>query len=153
MRKTILTIFCSLFFISLLAQQRNFWKPVNESTVGRDLFAQSNTERPVAYKIFQLDETSFKTSMASAPSEKIISASRSSFIISFPMPDGSIKQFRVVDAPVMAPELANEPSHDCGIAERGGGPTCAIGSPLRRTRIGFFVRFTLARIAKQVALK
>ena len=56
-------------------------------------------------------------------------------------------------SPVMAPELANEPSHDCGIEEGGGGPTCAIGSPLRRTRIGFFVRFTLARIAKQVALK
>lgn len=56
-------------------------------------------------------------------------------------------------SPVMAPELESEPSHDCGIDEGGGGPTCAIGSPLRRTRIGFFVRLTRARIAKHVALK
>ena len=55
-------------------------------------------------------------------------------------------------SPSISPELENEPSHDGGMDEGGGGTTCAIGSPLRRTRIGFFVRLTRARIAKHLAL-
>jgi len=106
MRKLLLLFLTGFLFSGLMAQDFNFWTPVNEAAVGRDIFAASNSQRPPAYKIFQLNEGAFKQRLALAPKETAIPASRSTFIISFPMPDGSIEQFRIVDAPVMAPELA-----------------------------------------------
>ena len=95
-------IVCAVIMVS--AQQPNFWSPVNESTISKDLFA--NRFKPEAYKIFQLNDLSFRTEMQNAPSEKIQRVSRSSFIISIPDADGKIERFRVVEAPVMDPQLA-----------------------------------------------
>ena len=93
-----------LFSSGLLAQQLNFWNLVNESSIGKNLFA--NSQRPPAYKIFELNFDGFKLAMSQAPSEKIVAASHSSFVVSFPMPDGRLEQFKIVDAPVMDPALA-----------------------------------------------
>ena len=59
---------------------------------------------------------------------------------------------RASDVPRISPESEKEPSQDGDIDGGGGGMTCAIGSPLRSTRMGFRVRLTRSRRAKQVAL-
>jgi hypothetical protein len=104
MRKFTLTLFTALFFSGLLAQQNNFWTTVNESAVGKNLFA--NSRRPAAYKLFQLNDANFKQHLSAAPSEKTVSANNSSFIVSFPNAAGQLEQYRVVEAPVMHPDLA-----------------------------------------------
>jgi hypothetical protein len=58
----------------------------------------------------------------------------------------------LIISPRISPVPAKEPSHVGDTAGGGGGTTCAMGSPFRSTKIGFFVRFTFASKAKQVAL-
>src|SRR2546427_7077918 len=55
-------------------------------------------------------------------------------------------------SPVILPVALKEPNQEAGLFGGGGGTICAIGSPLRVTRIGLPVRFTLANRARQVAL-
>src|SRR3989449_11652310 len=55
-------------------------------------------------------------------------------------------------SPVILPVALKEPNQEAGLLGGGGGTICAIGSPLRVTRIGLPVRFTLANRARQVAL-
>jgi subtilisin-like proprotein convertase family protein len=93
-----------VFFISANAQNKNFWAPVNESSINRDLFA--NRYKPSAYKIFHLNETNFATDVSHAPSEKNVAVSGSAFIISVPNADGQIEKYKIVEAPVMDPSLA-----------------------------------------------
>src|SRR5437879_4241345 len=53
-------------------------------------------------------------------------------------------------SPVILPVALKKPSQDAGFSGGGGGAIWAIGSPLRVTRIGLPVRFTLAKRARQV---
>ncbi len=105
MRKFTLVLFTGLLCVAATGQQRNFWSLVDESSIGRSLFI--NSPKPPVYKIFQLNDASFKSAMALAPSERVVAANRSTFIVSFPMPNGGVEQFRVVNAPVMDPALAS----------------------------------------------
>src|SRR5688500_11185568 len=102
MKLSIVIVVC-LWCADGLAQSPNYWSPVNEAAVGRDLFAASKSQRPTSFKLFQLNETVFRQYMRLAPSEKVVSAKNSVFIVSFPNADGLLQQFRVVDAPVMHP--------------------------------------------------
>ncbi len=104
MRKLSLQLFAVLFSVASFGQQHNFWTLTDESTVGKNFFATS--QRPPVYKIFQLSDAAFKLTLLQAPSEKLVSASHSSFIVSFPLPNGGVEQFRIVDAPVMDQALA-----------------------------------------------
>lgn len=93
-------LWCSL---SAVAQQ-NFWNTVNEGSVGRNLFEAK--QRPAAYKIFQLNETAFRSALQTAPTEKLVPVAQSPFIISMPDANGQLQSFKVVEAPVMDPLLA-----------------------------------------------
>lgn len=95
-----------LFSAVTFGQQTDFWTLSNEGEADRDLFLAAKSQRPSAFKIFKLNEAAFKSRMANAPSEKTVSAFNSGFIVSFPVADGSLQQFRVVDAPCMEPGLA-----------------------------------------------
>ncbi|HXU26569.1 MAG TPA: zinc-dependent metalloprotease family protein, partial [Bacteroidia bacterium] len=61
---------------------------------------------PKKYKVFHLGDNNFKNALWASPDEKQVDLASSSAIIQLPMPDGTLKQFRVVQSPVMAPELA-----------------------------------------------
>ncbi|HKC67459.1 MAG TPA: zinc-dependent metalloprotease family protein, partial [Bacteroidia bacterium] len=61
---------------------------------------------PKKYKVFHLVDDSFKNALWASPDEKQVNLANSPAIIELPMPDGSLKKFRVVQSPVMAPELA-----------------------------------------------
>src|SRR5687767_9878001 len=99
MKKLVLTLAVISITILVAAQERNFWTPVSESSINKNLFA--SRLRPQQYQLFRLQEASMKTNLRNAPSEKNISASASSFIITVPTGNGKFERFSVVDAPVM----------------------------------------------------
>src|SRR5688500_9964676 len=99
MKKLVLTLAVISITILVTAQERNFWTPVSESSINKNLFA--SRLRPQQYHLFKLQEASMKTNLRNAPSEKNISASASSFIITVPTGNGKFERFSVVDAPVM----------------------------------------------------
>ena len=106
MRNFLLSLFAGLMFSSAFGQSRSFWSMTDESQAGVDLFQASKSKRPSAFKLFRLDETAFKQFMANAPHERNVPVSASPFIVDFPMPDGSVQKFRVVNAPSMEEGLA-----------------------------------------------
>lgn len=84
--------------------KKNFWKPVDNASLRTDAF--KTHFQPEKFISFQLDENGIKAELANVPSERKVSSSNSSFIISVPNPQGKMESFRVVEAPVMAPALA-----------------------------------------------
>ncbi|MDZ4806706.1 MAG: M12 family metallo-peptidase [Bacteroidota bacterium] len=103
MRKILLSLSLLLCSYALLAQN-NFWRQVDESSVGRNLFA--GRHKPSSFKLFQLNETAFENAARLAPSERTVSVQQSDFIITIPNPNGELERYKVVDAPVMDPALA-----------------------------------------------
>ena len=77
---------------------------MDESWLSADRFP--NGSKPKAYKVFQLKSSIMTEELKRAPSEKSVSASTSSFILSVPNAEGVIERYRVVNAPVMHPDLA-----------------------------------------------
>ncbi|MBK8087138.1 MAG: hypothetical protein IPK31_03825 [Chitinophagaceae bacterium] len=103
MRKSLLF---SLFVFICVATygQQNLWQQMDESWLSADRFP--NGSKPKAYKVFQLKSSIMTEELKRAPSEKSVSASNSSFILSVPNAEGVIERYRVVNAPVMHPDLA-----------------------------------------------
>jgi hypothetical protein len=104
MRKFIVLLFAIAFSLTLWGQNRNFWKPVTESSLDKNVFLER--KRPSDFRLFQLEAVALKADLGNVPSEKGVSAERSSFILSIPDPDGNILDYKVVEAPVMDPVLA-----------------------------------------------
>ena len=104
-RTLLLAIIC-LPLISAPAQNAGsagkLWHSVEDLAPGRPL--ANPWMVPAAFKAFRLDPSGLAELLAHAPSEKNSAASPS--VISLPMPDGSLAQFRFVESPIMAPELA-----------------------------------------------
>ena len=90
--------------ITLVAQQRNYWKASDDSKINKSLI--SSPTMPKIYQIFELNNAAFIASMAAAPSERNIDAEHSNFIVSFPTSNGNVEQFKIVEAPVMHADLA-----------------------------------------------
>lgn len=104
MRKKIIIFLVALSSLAANAQQRNFWSPVSESQINRNIFQER--VRPAAFQLFKLQENLLKTDLQNAPSENAVAAKTSSFIITIPNPAGQFEEYRVVEASVMHPDLA-----------------------------------------------
>jgi len=103
--KKILSFSLSLLVCLILnAQDKNFWTPVNEQAINKNVFA--GKYKPREYKLFSLNETSLKADLSNAPSEKNITPVNSSFILTIPTADGQAERFTAVSSPVMDPVLA-----------------------------------------------
>ena len=61
---------------------------------------------PQKYLSFKLQTAEFLSLLAKAQNEKALQIQQSAAIISLPLPNGLIQRFRVVESPVMAPELS-----------------------------------------------
>jgi PKD repeat protein len=88
---------------NLLLAQTKLWTPVSETTIN------TNGERlivPIKYKTFHADMDALETILSSAPHEQDTKLEKSGVILELPMPDGSVKKFRVIESPVMEPGLA-----------------------------------------------
>jgi hypothetical protein len=82
---------------------KQLWKPINEkeiTPVGTRVIV------PQKYKTYHLVDNNLKEALWAAPTEKEVRLQNSPAIIDLPMPDGTMKKYRVVYSPVMAPELA-----------------------------------------------
>ncbi len=83
-------------------KQQGFWSSTTESKI------KLTGERviiPQKSKTFRLVNDNLKKALYSAPHENNVRLQESQTIIDLPMPDGTLKKFRVVESPVMAPEL------------------------------------------------
>ena len=99
MKKTITLASIIISCLSINAQSNKvLWKEVGENQINitgkRDIV-------PEKYKTFHLDINSLKTLLASAPLDKNTPVEYSSVVISLPMPDGTIKDFKLSESPVM----------------------------------------------------
>lgn len=88
--------------------QNDYWKPVSQKdaasfTKTTEIFP--GRFKPAAYKLFALNKNIFAGILKHSPSEKLIPADNSSFIISIPLSDGSIEKFRITESSVMEPGL------------------------------------------------
>jgi hypothetical protein len=108
MKKTspfnLLIIFC-LLLSGAIAQNTpdNFWLPIDENNI------RVNVQRqivPQKYLTYRLNSDLLKNKLFSAPLEKTTLINNSTCILSLPLPDGTIQQFRVIESPVMADELS-----------------------------------------------
>lgn len=106
MRNFTLFLISLLVFSSVFGQNQRFWTPITESGLGYDVFAAGNARRPDNFKLFRLQESAFKQFVAQAPLEANQRVNQSDYFVEFPVSSGEIKRFRIVNAPVMAPELA-----------------------------------------------
>lgn len=102
--KNILFVFLVLSVLVVKGQTTHkFWVSVEESQITPK---GERTIIPKKYKTFRLVEGGLKSVLFSAPSEKDVPLTNSQVIIELPLPDGTIQKFKVVESPVMAPDLA-----------------------------------------------
>ncbi|MEP7128826.1 MAG: hypothetical protein ABI729_08160, partial [Chitinophagales bacterium] len=100
---TTLCILLNTSVISTFAQSASFWQDVNSGIV------QSYGTRystPTDYRSLQLNVSSMRAHLQTAPKEFSESARTKSLVLSLPMPGGTIDDFEIFESPVMAPELA-----------------------------------------------
>jgi hypothetical protein len=64
------------------------------------------TIKPLEFRVVSLDVEELQALLKEAPLESDVRAKNSNSIISLPMPDGGFEEFSFVNAPIMAPELA-----------------------------------------------
>jgi len=104
--KKILSLALFIFaFCITNAQTTNdrFWSPIAESAI------QATGKRqiiPQKYLTYQLLGSELKNKLFSAPNEKNVTINQSNCIITLPLPNGTMQQFRVVEASIMEPGLA-----------------------------------------------
>lgn len=102
--KNLLTAFTLVLFFGASAQtSATFWSLGNERNIAP---VGKRQIIPQKYLIYSLQNTSLKTTLFAAPSEKSVNVTHSGCIIYLPVPDGSFQRFRVVESPIMAEALA-----------------------------------------------
>ena len=99
-KKIALLLIC---FGNFLIAQTNLWTPVSESSIS---FKGKRLIIPLKYKTFQVNLPALKSNLLNAPHEKNTKLENSGSILELPMPDGSVKKFKVIESSVMDPALA-----------------------------------------------
>ncbi len=101
----LLTIVFGLFLVSAKAESNSsgVWLKKNESKIasrGNRLIV------PERYLVYGLNQTLLKQVFADAPLEFSDEARNRETIIELPTPDGTIERFRILESPVLAPNVA-----------------------------------------------
>jgi hypothetical protein len=99
--------FCSLISLICVKAQNandNFWSGVKESNIK---LTGKRQIIPQKYLTVQLNGTLLKDKLFSAPNENNVKINESTCIITLPLPNGKMQQFRVVESPIMEPALAD----------------------------------------------
>jgi Metallo-peptidase family M12B Reprolysin-like/Secretion system C-terminal sorting domain len=104
MRKIPLLMALFFFAVTAFAQKNDFWKSSTNSRLNTKVF--ENKTRPDKFQVFELNRTALTEALRKTPLENTENARASSFILSFPNPEGIMESFRVVEAPVMEAALA-----------------------------------------------
>ena len=107
------TLFLLLLVFSstmLTAQSSDFWSSVNEQAI----ILSNDNERgyiPEEYHTFALDLDEMKTYLQNAPMERTAAALSQPLTFDFPLPDGEVHEFQIVESPVMQPGIASRFPH------------------------------------------
>lgn len=105
MKKILLFAF-TLVLLNINAQNSDrFWSVINESAVSPPGKRQIV---PQKYLTVRLTASELKDKLFSAPHENNVKINESACIITLPLPNGTMQQFRVVESPIMAPGLASQ---------------------------------------------
>ena len=102
-RSHLILCFC-LGLYGISTSQSNFWTPINESSVNKNLF--TNRDKPAKYKLYKLQEQNLIDASKLAQSEKQSSINLSGTVITFPDANGILQRFRIVESSVMDPALS-----------------------------------------------
>ena len=94
------TTACLLATSGLSIAQASFW------STPRNTRTDAPTTEVTEFRAFQVDVASLESWLSEVPTGKAFEASRSSWILELPMPDGEMERFSVLNSPVMAPALA-----------------------------------------------
>ncbi len=104
MKINLLVLALLLGSLSLLnGQQNNFWAETSESLIPTSRIFY-DVKEPTKAKYFELNFNTLKETLKDAPME--YTNSKKQLIVSFPLEDGSIERFSVVESPIMAPEMS-----------------------------------------------
>lgn len=88
----------------ITAADDGIWRDISEGDVSSAVSARAIT--PASYRLVALDVGALQQLLAQAPRETSVAAETLAIELPLPLPDGTTQRFRVVEAPVMAPELA-----------------------------------------------
>ena len=105
MKKLILFTLTFLLVNNFISQNKSNWNAVKESDI------KLNGKRqiiPQKYLCFKLVVDEFKKELFSAPNENSVKINESKCIITLPLPNGKLQQFKVVESPIMEPALAKQ---------------------------------------------
>ncbi len=104
MKRNFLFIFLLAVITSATAQTReSYWGSISESEIK---VRGERTIIPQKYMTYRVSVNELKNVLSAAPTEEQMNLRSSQAIIELPLPDGSIQRFRLVEASIMAPELA-----------------------------------------------
>jgi hypothetical protein len=105
-------LFCCILTLYSLGSfaQINLWLPAAESTV-TSRTADDRYTTPSAYGLYKLDLATLKVELANVPFEREVSARNSYAEFQFPMPDGSFRNFHVIEYEMMESGLARKYNH------------------------------------------
>jgi len=99
----ILLAFIAFTFSTGISAGNNFWNLSNDKAV-ENLNKVDRNFMPTAYKLFNLDLNALKNALVGAPVRGI--ANTSNLILSFPAPDGTLENYRVMESPIMHEDLS-----------------------------------------------
>lgn len=102
-KATLFTLVFAMFFSISYAQKTNLWAPASEDNL-RQKELIYNADEPVEYQQFELKLNALKSRLESAPNRRVASFTQG-VIVDFPNSDGTIEQYRVVEASVMHADL------------------------------------------------
>ncbi len=84
-----------------------FWTDVPELSL--TVPERTQVPLPNKFRLLQLaDPAALERRLLLAPAESVLPARNSAVLVEVPLPDGSFQQFRIVNAPVMHPDLARQ---------------------------------------------
>jgi hypothetical protein len=107
MKKNLIFLLCVFCMANLNAQNKIYWKTLNESDVNKnDIWA--NKFKPVDSKIFHLDEAALRNELTTAPSENNMQTAKSTTVITVPDAAGNLQRFNVYEYSLMQPKLATK---------------------------------------------
>ncbi|MGI8893826.1 MAG: reprolysin-like metallopeptidase [Bacteroidia bacterium] len=101
----------SLFTIFILlpgksfSQNSNLWQDADPARLSQQA---SRDIKPDVYRTVTLDVNALKSFLITTSRETVQTVTGSQTILTLPMPDGTFQDFRIVESPIMATELANK---------------------------------------------
>ncbi len=106
MKKIVLFFLLFFFALNSSAQKNLAWSEVNNSIE----FTQGKLRRevlPTQYKLFSFDYEKFKSQLVNVPQRGEFTGV-SNVIVSFPMPNGTIEDFRIIEASTFEESLQRQ---------------------------------------------